>query len=192
MLNVVNRVITVLALLGLIACAALAAIGVFLPTTLVDRAAMTVTSLIQMPALMTATEQALVVAVAALVILVSFILLVVELSPPEREDLVRVRGTDGSETGIARSAIQNRVQYTIDRLDDVIQVDPAIRGTGKGLEVHLDVVTSPFVDVPMKTEEIRAATRDVIEQQMGLVLRRITVKLDHEKFREAAAEGTSI
>jgi hypothetical protein len=27
---------------------------------------------------------------------------------------------------------------------------------------------------------------------MGLVLRRITVKLDHEKFREAAAEGTSI
>nr|MBA3534116.1 hypothetical protein [Ardenticatenales bacterium] len=72
-----------------------------------------------------------------------------------------------------------------------VQAETSVTGKGEVLSVHLDVTTSPYIVVPMKTEEIRAATKEVIEQQMGLVLKRVTVKIDHDKFQEIAPEGTA-
>ncbi len=183
MLNVLNRVVTILALLGLVACAALVAVGVYLPTTLRDRAAVAVDALFLLPETMIASQQLITAVVASLLAVIGFVLLVLELRPPARDDSVQLKAADGSRTRVARGAIHRRVQYAVDRLDDVVEVAPTITGGGRGLTVHLDVTTSPHIDVPMKSEEIRAVTRDVIEKQMGLRVAQVTVKLDHDAYQ---------
>lgn len=192
MLNVFNRIVTILTLLGVIACGTLSAIGVFLPDNFRNQSAVAVASLLDAPARMGFGQQALLAALAALAVLLAFLVLVFELRPPENEGTVRVRTADGSDISIARNAILQRVQFAVDRLDDVVQVEPVISGKGDGLVVHLDVTTSPYVDVPMKTEEIRAVAREMVEKQMGLAVKKITVKIDHEKYREIAPENIGI
>ncbi|MDQ4077832.1 MAG: alkaline shock response membrane anchor protein AmaP [Chloroflexota bacterium] len=188
MLNMLNRVVTILALLTLIACSALAAMGVFLPATLRDRVAGGLSAVLAMPETMAFGQQIVVLIIALLIALVAFALLVLELRPSQRGDTVRVKTADGGVNAVARDAIRQRVQFAVDRLDDVIHVEPAIEGGGRGLRVHLNVTTSPYIDVPMKSEEIRAVTREVIEKQMGLILKKVTVTINHEKYQEFVGE----
>ena len=192
MLNVFNRIVTILTLLGVIACGTLSAIGVFLSNNIRGQSAVAVASLLDAPTTMDFTQKALLFALAALAVLLAFVMLVFELRPPENEGTVRVRTADGSDISIARNAILQRVQFAVDRLDDVVQVEPVISGKGDGLVVHLDVTTSPYVDVPMKTEEIRAVAREMVEKQMGLAVKKITVKIDHDKYRDIAPENIGI
>lgn len=190
MINAFNRVGAILALLVVIVCSALSAVGVVLPflwRPFRDRWVLIIETLLRIPDTLTLAQRSLLVGSAVIVALVAFILLILELRPPQREDNVRVKGSDGSETIIARGAISQRVQYAVDRLDDVVQVAPTVTGKGEGLTVHLHVLTTPFIDVPLKTEEIRAVAREVIEKQMGLVLKKVTVRIDHEAFREVTS-----
>lgn len=189
MLNVMNRIVTVLALLGLISCAVLVAIGVYLPPSLRERAASTVSAFFDMPGTMAMGQRAIVFALAALVALIAFILLVLELQPNKEADVVPVQAGEGGATSVARSAIRQRIQFAVDRLDDVIQVEPTVKGGGRGLTVHLDITTAPYIDVPMKTEEIRAVTREVLEKRMGLQLKKLTLNIDHEAYRDFVGEA---
>ena len=50
-------------------------------------------------------------------------------------------------------------------------------------ELELDLQTAPEVDVPMKTEEVVAVAREVIESQMGLQLSKIQVNIEHVPYR---------
>jgi hypothetical protein len=186
MMQFFNRLVTIVALLGLITVAALVAVGVFLPDTTRAASADAVAAFFALPGAMPFAQRILTFVIAAIVILLAFIVLVLELRPAETGDTVQVRNQSGEVTGITRQAIRERVQFAIDRLDDVIQVEPIIKGGGSGLTVHLDVVTSPYIEVPMKTEEIRATTREVIEKQMGLTLKKLTVTMDHERYRDIA------
>lgn len=192
MLNNFNRVVTVLTLLGVIACAGLSAVNALLPSflhPLRERGVASIAALAAAPDALPSSQRFLLVAVALLIAVGAFLLLIMELRAQPKDDAVRVKGGDGSETVIARSAITQRIQHAVDRLDDVLQVATLVKGKGEGLSIHLDVTTAPYIDVPMKTEEIRAATREVIEQQMGLVLKKVTVKLDHEeRYGEASTD----
>lgn len=181
MLNMLNRLVTVLSLLTLIACALLVAVGVYLPPLVREQAADAARFLFLLPDTMFPMQQLITLGVAALVVLLAFVLLLLELRPTH-DEVVRVRAADGGETTIARAAIHQRVQFAVDRLEEVIIVEPRIRGSGKGLIVDLDVVTSPYVDVPQKSEEIRAVARAVVEKEMGIPLKRVVVRLDHEGY----------
>lgn len=191
MLNVFNRIVAVIALLAVIACGTLSAIGVFAPG-IRSQSAVALASVLNSPTSFDVTQRLLVLALSALAVLLAFIILVFELRPSESQGTVQVRTADGSDIAIARNAILQRVEFAVDRLDDVVQVAPTVSGKGDGLVVHLDVTTSPYVDVPMKTEEIRAVAREMIERQMGLAVKKITVKIDHEKYREIAPENIGV
>lgn len=182
-MNLLNRIVTVLALLSLIACAALTAIGVYLPPSLRDRAATAISAFLTLPETMALGQRLAVFAVATLVVLVAFMLLVLELRPGGEEESVQVSNRDGTTTRVARSAIHQRVSYAVDRLDDVVDVETSVRGGDRGLLIHLAVTTSPFIDVPMKSEEIREVTRQVIEKEMGLLLKKLTVQVDHKAYQ---------
>ncbi|MDQ7029941.1 MAG: hypothetical protein Q9O62_09295, partial [Ardenticatenia bacterium] len=92
--------------------------------------------------------QRLTVSLVMLVILVvAFLLLVLELRPAPKEALIPVRTAEGGETVVAASAVQRRLQWVIDQLDDVVDVEPNVRPKGDGVEVFPFVRTSPNIDV---------------------------------------------
>jgi hypothetical protein len=111
-------------------------------------------------------------------ILLWILFLILELwRPPART--VRVLKVTGGQAELATDAIAQRVIYRVDELADVVSVQPKIKAGRGGVDIYLDLVTSPDIDVPAKTEEVMAVVKEVIEERMGLALRKIQVKIRH-------------
>ena len=85
---------------------------------------------------------------------------------------------------VAIDSIVQRLEYNIDRLQDVVSVRPQVKAKGSGVEVLVKLETAPEIDVPMKTEEIVQLTREVIEDQMGLKLHNVQVEITHAPYPE--------
>jgi hypothetical protein len=114
--------------------------------------------------------------ILALVIdLIGLLVLYLEIRRP-RVKAIKVQKVSGGDAVVEVESIAQRVSYHVDQLADVISVRPAISARGGGVEVELDVEISPQIDIPMKDEEIRQVTSQVVEEQMGLKLRGIRPK----------------
>ena len=61
-----------------------------------------------------------------------------------------------------------------------------MKAHGTSVDIKLSVRTTPDIEVPMKTEEILAVTREVVEQRMGLRLGKVEVQIDHAPYAERA------
>jgi hypothetical protein len=97
--------------------------------------------------------------------------------------VVKMRLPSGGEAAVTADSISRRLAWHIDQLADVNSVRPVVRTRGASVDVDLNLQTAPDVDVPMKTEEVVAVARDVIETQMGLQLNKVKVNIDHAPFK---------
>jgi hypothetical protein len=97
--------------------------------------------------------------------------------------VVKMRLPSGGEAAVTADSVNRRLAWHIDQLADVVSVSPRVRTRGSAVEVELSLQTAPDVDVPMKTEEVVAVARDVIETQMGLQLSKVTVHIDHTPYK---------
>jgi hypothetical protein len=97
--------------------------------------------------------------------------------------VVKMRLPSGGEAAVTADSISRRLAWHIDQLADVNSVTPVVRTRGASVDVDLNLQTAPDVDVPMKTEEVVAVARDVIETQMGLQLNKVKVNIDHAPFK---------
>jgi len=97
--------------------------------------------------------------------------------------VVKMRLPSGGQAEVTAESVGRRLAWHIDQLADVNQVTPVVRTRGSAVDVDINLQTAPDVDVPMKTEEVVAVARDVIETQMGLQLSRIKVNIDHAPYQ---------
>ncbi len=121
-----------------------------------------------------------------LVMLICGLILLLELRRAPRAKYVVVDRVAGGEARILTESISRRLNYEVDLLQDVSDVKSEIVAKGRALKAHLEILMSPDVDVPMKTEEVIETARRVIEEQMGLRLAgkpkdAITVTIRHPK-----------
>jgi hypothetical protein len=124
------------------------------------------------------------VALAAIAILVVIPLMIAELPRKKKEAAVTMR-TEQGEIRVTADSIARRLAWRLDQLADIITVAPFVNPKGDTVNIQLDVETSPEVDVPMKTDEIMLVTREVIEQDMGLKLGKLSVNLRHADYPAA-------
>jgi hypothetical protein len=99
-----------------------------------------------------------------------------------RTPVARVQVPVGGQAAVTADSVARRLAWHIDQLADVISVRPMVQTRGGVLDVHLSLETAPEVDVPMKTEEVMVVAREVIEQQMGLQLRKLQVEIQHAPY----------
>ena len=121
------------------------------------------------------------VALALLVDVVCVVLIWLELRR-RRSRAIRVQSISGGEAELAVDSIARRVERSISRLDGVVLVQPNVWGRRGGVEVELDLETSPEVDVPTKTEEVCQVTREAVEDKMGLKLRKVKVNIKYAPY----------
>jgi hypothetical protein len=100
----------------------------------------------------------------------------------QRTGTVRVVTGEGSTATVVTDSVAQRLVYHIDRLADVVSVVPRVVGRGGTVHVKLDMETGPEIDVPMKTDEVVAVAREVVEEQMGLQLGTISVRIRHAPY----------
>ncbi len=56
-------------------------------------------------------------------------------------------------------------------------VAPTVKAKGGAVDIKLEIETAPDVDVPMKTDEVVEVTREIIEEDMGLKLGKLDVRM---------------
>nr|WP_290665716.1 alkaline shock response membrane anchor protein AmaP [Ardenticatena sp.] len=186
-MNTLNRFLAIVTLLGFIVCALVMALGVWALQVgpVVDFVRQWMSDFILLLAQLPTSQRATMSGVFLMLGLVAFILLVLDLRPnTSQEVLLPVRSTEGGETVVSSNAVVRRLTFAIDQLDDVVDVEPQVKPKGDGAEVYLAVRTRPNIDVPMKDAEIKQVARQVLEEQIGLKVKKLVVNIDHSPFEE--------
>ncbi|RME82406.1 MAG: hypothetical protein D6775_10965 [Caldilineae bacterium] len=122
------------------------------------------------------------VAVVVAALLVFIPLLMAEFAR-KAEPVARFRTPEG-EGHVSTDSVARRLAWHLDQLADVIHVYPEIQSHGDHIDVRLEIVTTPEIDVPMKTEEIMLVTREIVEDAMGLQLGKLSVRIRHSEYSE--------
>jgi uncharacterized alkaline shock family protein YloU len=104
-----------------------------------------------------------------------------------RMKTIRVQKVSGGEAVLTADSIASRLEYNIDQLADVVRVKPVINTGRRGVRVDLELETSPEIDVPMKTEEVQQLTKDIVENRMGLKLDSVRVIMRHAPYPRTGA-----
>ncbi len=121
-------------------------------------------------------------ALALVALLLFGILLWGEVKPERRS--VRVRSGNGTRAEVATESVERRLAWRLDQLADVVSAHPRVQANRNSVDVWLDVETTPEIDVPMKTDEVLATTREVITERMGLQPGKIQVRIRHSPYGE--------
>jgi hypothetical protein len=119
--------------------------------------------------------------VIVLVTLIAFLLLRAELRR-KRTPVVKMKAAGGGEAAVTADSIARRLAWHVDQLADVISVTPQVRTRGSAVDIELNLRTAPDVDIPMKTEEVIAVARDVVQTQMGLQVNKVKVNIEHAPY----------
>ncbi|MFQ5594077.1 MAG: alkaline shock response membrane anchor protein AmaP [Anaerolineae bacterium] len=183
-MNVFNRIIVILLLLVSVPLLLLMIGVVAFPVQAAD----VFSALIGTLRDISTTTKLLIIATSLLLLIADIALLWFELRRPATSRTVRIKQVTGGEAEMSTDSIEGRLAYNIDQLADIIRVTPTVSGRGKGVDVMLDVETRPDIDVPVKTEEVMAVARQVVEDRMGLELTRIRVNLRHAPFPKRPRE----
>jgi hypothetical protein len=99
-----------------------------------------------------------------------------------RQRGVRIRTAQGTSAELDTSSISRRLSWHLDQMAEVINVVPLVTSRGGSVDIKLEIETAPDIDVPMKTDEVVAATREIIEHDMGLKLGKLDVHMRYAPF----------
>lgn len=180
-MNFINRMLVTLQMLITIALVPiLIVLLLFSRQALVDGVTNVARGLVSGPnALLT---QMICAGLAALIFLIAILVLFLELHRPATKRL-KVQEVMGGQVEVTVEAIAHRLEHVISQIADVTRVRPRVAATKKGniVDLFLEVETSPDVNVPQKTQEIIAASRQVMEERMGLKVGKIEMRLDHSR-----------
>jgi hypothetical protein len=117
---------------------------------------------------------------------VFLVLLWLEIRPQTRRTIT-VRGSDGTEAEVSTASVGKSVEYHVAEISDVSKVRATLRGMRAGVDIVLDLETTPEIDIPSKMDEVSQAARELIEAKMGLHVARIKVNVKQAPYGKVAA-----
>lgn len=120
------------------------------------------------------------IALAVLSFILCLLLLILELRP-SKPGVVRVSKADKGEVLLELSSIAGRIQQTVAQIPSIVDVKPVIKRKGPGVDVTLNITTTPEVNVPEKSAEILEAIKRLVEEEIGVKLARFQLKVKHVK-----------
>jgi hypothetical protein len=124
------------------------------------------------------------IATVLLMLLIPGLLLWLEIKRPRpRAAQMSLEGT--AQAQVTTESVAQRLKWHLGQLADVLSVQPTVRASGRRVNVEIEVETTPEIEVPMKTEEVIAVTREVVEDRMGLCLGKLDVRVRHAPFQKA-------
>jgi hypothetical protein len=127
-----------------------------------------------------ATTAAIVCAVLALV---GFILLILELLPRRREPAQFLVRQDGQgKVTVARSSVRDLVQFEAAAVPGVMETRQAVDGGRKGLRVRVRASIAPEAEAPKVGETLQERVQTAIQRHIGLPVAEVQVATQIEPF----------
>jgi hypothetical protein len=180
-MNIFNRIVVVLHILLLIA---LLIISVVLPNRVLSRS---LSALQQVQTTLQSswpTSYIVFLAAAVLLVFLLIILLWLELRP-QASNKVLIRNRDGTQTELSTASLAESLRRSIDEIQDVFKVKTIVHGKRNGLDILLNLETTPEIDIPSKMQEVSQAARGLVEGKMGLKVANIRVQVKHAPYGSA-------
>lgn len=186
-MNVINRLIVMVELIValLIVPAAIVAVLFFLPSLAgtLNNLARSLTNgatafLIQMICVLTLLT----------IFVVVLLLLFLEVSAPRPRHL-QIQVTEG-HVEVTEQAIVQRLEHSIAQIAEIALVKAhVVASKGNAIEALIELETSPEVNVPQKTQEVIALAKQVLEQQIGLKVAQVRVRLNYSRVQAQSQKG---
>lgn len=99
-----------------------------------------------------------------------------------RVPAVRVQLPSGAQATVTAESVARRLAWHVDQLADVVNAVPQVRTRGSSVDILMVLETAPEVDIPLKSEEVMAVVKEVVERDMGLQLRQLKVEVHHAPY----------
>jgi uncharacterized alkaline shock family protein YloU len=178
-----NRILAILTLFGVIVVTLLIVAALFLPAVYQGVISAWVDYLANSLNQLAFVYRLIWAGIGILIVIVCLLLILMELRPTKRPGVVTVKKAGGAKAQIAADSIAQRLEQRVTQIEDIVRAKPVVKqARGGGLAVEMDVETSPAIEVPSTTQRIQDATREVIEDQMGLTLKSLKVNMTHSRY----------
>ncbi len=184
-MNVFNRILVILLDLLLLAGAVIVLLitfGAVAPTQLLP-AGLTDTALGQWLssfARMPPNATLLTTVSAILAILIGLALLIAELRQERQPRTITIR-QDGLGTVTVRAAsVRDLIAYTTAQLPEVLQVQPEIESTSRGLQIRCRTALTPEASIPQVSADLQARIKQAVEQHLGMKVAQVAVQAQLE------------
>ncbi len=178
-MNLINRTLIVMLLLAgmLFSCFSFVAILFFrqsLATTMQSTVAAIGSDALGAP-------QLLCLGLSVIFFVIGLLLFYLEIMPGGKTRL-KLKSIQGADVIMSSDAITAQLQYALDPLPGVIKAQPHVfRGKDDSVDVKVELVTTPEVDVKRKTDEVMDVTRTVLEGGLGLRVGKVQIQIDQMK-----------
>jgi len=182
-MNVFNRVLVVIEILLLIV---LLITSMVMIRPMLTNASATLEQLTYLFESRLPTSYIIFLVCALLLVFVLLVLLWLEVRP-HASNRVLIRGRDGTQTSVNTASVAESLRHHIDDIPDVFNVKPSVQGRRNGVDVLLNLETTPEIDIPAKMQEVSQAARDLIEGKMGLKLAGVKVQVKQAAYGSAKA-----
>lgn len=178
-----NRILAVLTLAAVIVLTLLIVGAVFLPIIFKQVIVLWVTAYAEFLNQLPIIQRLIAGGIGLLIIALCLLLIVLELRPSGGPSVVTIKKAGGAKASLSADSIAHRLQQRITQIEDVVRARPTVKQARRGgLAVELDVETSPTIEVPTTTQQIQDATREVVEDQMGLTLKKLKLNMTHSRY----------
>ncbi|MHB1318069.1 MAG: alkaline shock response membrane anchor protein AmaP [Anaerolineae bacterium] len=186
-MNVFNRIVMVLLILGLLA---LSAVMFLTPQAAMDNTVAAISS-VRNSAIFDADQNTYYLGGIAVVALLLLILLILEIRK-SRQKSVRIKTEGNGRARIGVDSVVQSLAYRIDELPGVRDAKARVTSRGNDVAVAIDLHTSPTVNVPAVTAQIVNLAHEIIETQLGVKIHgKVEVNVAHEPFPRGTMAGTS-
>ncbi|MFO7696999.1 MAG: alkaline shock response membrane anchor protein AmaP [Anaerolineae bacterium] len=187
-MNVFNRIVMVLLILGLLA---LSAVMFFTPQIAMDNAVAALSSVRDSALFSDAGLNTYYLVGVAIIGLVLLILLILEIRKT-RQKSVRIKTEGNGKARIGVDSVVQSLAYRIDELPGVRDAKARVTSRGNDVAVAIDLNTSPTVNVPAVTAQIVNLAHEIIETQLGVKIHgKVEVNVAHEPFPRGTMAGTA-
>ena len=179
-MNAFNRVVVILLDLLLLFGAVLVLLitfGAVAPAQLLPGAyaetavGLWLTSFARMPL----TETLITTAVALVLIVVGLLLLIVELRPERRTRSITVREDGLGIVTVRAESVRDLIAYTTAHMPEVLQIQPEIDSTSRGLQIRCRAALSPEANIPQVSTELQSRVKEAVEQHLGMKVANVAV-----------------
>lgn len=128
-------------------------------------------------------------AVALVVILIGLVLLIAELRPERQVRTLTIRQDGLGSVTVRLASVRDLVTYTAGQIPAVLQVQPDITTTSRGLQIRCRAALSPEASIPQVSSQLQGRIKEAVEQHLGMKVAEVAVQAQLEPL-PGAGSGT--
>jgi hypothetical protein len=122
------------------------------------------------------------IGIAVIVDLILALLIYWEIKP-KRKRFIKVEQVSGGKATVSLESIVNQLLYRLDALPGVVKVTPAVSPKGDRIQVRLDVTITRDLAIPQMANHLITTAKQAIGDDLGLVI------FDEPQIRIKVVEG---